>query len=445
MRNFFYTLTAFLALITVIGLSTITTLDRTPPREQAYYGDMMARLEALPEFHSEMSPVQVGYSKVSITPDSTMALAGYGARRPKEFNEVLDSVFVRTIVLKNKRKKVAILSADLLIIHPMMKNAFFQLLKDTDWTPNEIYFTATHTHSSIGQWAPGLVGGLFAGDYDERVSQIIAKKFFKSLTDADQLGIAATLSFSESKNPDLVFNRLVHDQGLEDPFLKNVFFKTANGMVLIAAFSAHATCLSLNSHGLSGDFPGAFHKMIGADTSFLFSLYASGPVASMGPETPMLEEKERYRYLGSELAKRVSINEVDDSTASIFSMRLPISMGKPQFKISKNLILRPYLFEMAFGKVSPEISILKINHLLLVGTPCDFSGELALPLYEYAKTKGLELIITSFNGDYAGYITNDEWYDLEKYETRTMAWFGPGNGAYFSEIIKRIIDAAGQD
>jgi neutral ceramidase len=57
-----------------------------------------------------------------------------------------------------------------------------------------------------------------------------------------------------------------------------------------------------------------------------------------------------------------------------------------------------------------------------------------------ARAQGQNLIVTSFNGGYVGYITKDEWYDLNKYETRTMNWFGPYNGAYFSEIIGSIVE-----
>jgi hypothetical protein len=75
-----------------------------------------------------------------------------------------------------------------------------------------------------------------------------------------------------------------------------------------------------------------------------------------------------------------------------------------------------------------------------LGFPCDFSGELAVFLYEYAQKQGLNLIITSFNGGYIGYVPHDQWYDINKYETRTMTWYGHDTGDYLTEIAKRIID-----
>ena len=78
--------------------------------------------------------------------------------------------------------------------------------------------------------------------------------------------------------------------------------------------------------------------------------------------------------------------------------------------------------------------------MLMVGMPCDFSGELVAELDAYAKTKGLNLLVTSFNGCYIGYITHDKHYDRDLYETKTMSWYGPYNGAYLQEVVKDIID-----
>ena len=62
------------------------------------------------------------------------------------------------------------------------------------------------------------------------------------------------------------------------------------------------------------------------------------------------------------------------------------------------------------------------------------------PLDSYAKARGLNLIVTSFNGGYIGYVTADKWYNLDKYETVAMNWFGPYKGAYFQEAIKDLTD-----
>lgn len=425
----------------ILAVCTLRVVDRTSVVESAHYAKMIDNLETFGRSIGKYEPLstRVGFSKVSLTPDSSMALAGYGARKPKAHDGLLDSVFVRTIVLENAQSNFAIVTADLLIVHPLVQQTLDELLKANGWQPEQVYLTATHTHSSIGEWAPGLVGGLFAGTYDESVATIIAKRMMKSILEASEMTHHATMGYTESSNEDMVYNRLVGAKGTEDPLMKTLRFRTAQGDVLFATFSAHATCIGHDSRKLSGDFPSYFHEQITLDTTICFSQYAAGAVASMGPESSISEPFLRARHFGSQLAGRVSDSTTFTSFLAIRSFRIPLVLGPPQFKVSKHLALRPFLFSWAFGNEPAFVSVLQIGQTVLVGLPCDFSGELSVPLYLYAKEKGLDLIITSFNGGYMGYVTKDEWYDMEKYETRTMNWYGPGNGFYFSEIIKTVL------
>ena len=78
-----------------------------------------------------------------------------------------------------------------------------------------------------------------------------------------------------------------------------------------------------------------------------------------------------------------------------------------------------------------------------MGTSCDFSGEIYVNDHfeKLANEKGKKLLITSFNGNYTGYITADHHYDvLDENEVRTMNWVGPYYGQYYSEIIQRILE-----
>ena len=76
----------------------------------------------------------------------------------------------------------------------------------------------------------------------------------------------------------------------------------------------------------------------------------------------------------------------------------------------------------------------------MLGMPADFSGEIMAELDQYAIKKGLQLMLTSFNGGYVGYVTPDRLYDRDLYETTTMSWNGYQAGGYFTEISKDIID-----
>jgi hypothetical protein len=96
----------------------------------------------------------------------------------------------------------------------------------------------------------------------------------------------------------------------------------------------------------------------------------------------------------------------------------------------------------AVGSHAPEapgehLEAMRVGSSVWIGTPADFSGELVPPLQQAAAPA--DLFVTSFNGGYMGYITNDACYDRRHYETRDMNWYGPQNGAYLSEAITELL------
>ena len=109
-------------------------------------------------------------------------------------------------------------------------------------------------------------------------------------------------------------------------------------------------------------------------------------------------------------------------------------------RITESLRLRPWVFNRLTEESKAHLSLLKIGDIILVGTPCDFSGELVSNIESNAKQNNHNIMVTSFNGGYIGYITNDKWYNLKKYETFTMNWFGPYNGSYFVYLINNLIE-----
>ncbi|MBC8155790.1 MAG: hypothetical protein H7Z72_23115, partial [Bacteroidetes bacterium] len=120
-------------------------------------------------------------------------------------------------------------------------------------------------------------------------------------------------------------------------------------------------------------------------------------------------------------------------------LTLPLALRDPSARVSADWRVRPWLFHAVYGDYPSDLKALRIGPAVLVGTPCDFSGELVAGLTPVAANRGLNLMITSFNGGYVGYITPDAYYDRDAYETRVMNWFGPGNGAYFSEMMAGLI------
>ena len=113
-------ITALVGAILLFLLISIVPLDRTPYKEKSFYGEMMSRLDSLLQKPPALpkASFNIGYAKESITPSQRVATAGYGNRRGKLIEGIHDSIFVRAMVIQTTKSKVAIVSADLLIMPP---------------------------------------------------------------------------------------------------------------------------------------------------------------------------------------------------------------------------------------------------------------------------------------------------------------------------------------
>lgn len=437
---------AFLLLLTVV---LVKPVDRTPYSELHIADEINARLDSLAKNYQSgrKDTLRIGFARVSITPSDTVPLAGYAARDPMAFERIRDSVFVRAMVLDNGHNRVALLSTELLINHPGVVSLFNNKLAGTDWQPGQIFLGATHTHSGPGGWAEGIAGNIIIGDYSEKQAAFIARQMEKVLTLASQNLQEVRTAYIANEMGLHVKNRLIKE-GEEDIWMRNLLFELEEGYMSFSTYAAHATCFSMHSRELTGDFPSYFYNQLQGDSLVMGVMYMAGAVGSMGPQAEGLRGRQKAQLIGSALAGQVSLmarlGARFQDVLDLQSFQVKVPLRSPQLKIAQNWALREWVFDALFGRYEVEISVLKVGDTILLGMPCDFSGEVANPLYAYAKDRGLNLIISSFNGGYIGYVTKDKWYDLREYETRSMNWYGPDSGAYFSFIAKRIIDTVAE-
>ena len=121
--------------------------------------------------------------------------------------------------------------------------------------------------------------------------------------------------------------------------------------------------------------------------------------------------------------------------------RIPLALTDEQPKFLHDWRIRPWLFQGTFGQYPTFISVLRVGDIVLLGTPCDFSGEFNPSLDSLAATKNVFPIVTSFNGGYIGYLTPEKYYDVDHYETQLMNWYGPGNGEYVRDVLEKLLNS----
>ncbi|WP_026953083.1 neutral/alkaline non-lysosomal ceramidase N-terminal domain-containing protein [Algoriphagus mannitolivorans] len=433
---------AFIFLL-VIGLLTITRVDRTPIQAQDFYRETLDRLDKTPWTGSQGEAWLAGWAKRNTTPNRPVDLVGYAPRGPYEF--VQDSSFVKALTLSNGKSQLAWLNFELLIVHPELAKAVEEGVKKADLPLDQLIFTATHTHSGMGGYMPGPLGEMAFGGYDEAIVKLLVDKSVEALKDALSSQDTVSISYRKTSAENHVANRFIQD-GPFDPFVRQVIFsKRDQTKAVFFTYSAHATCLDPKFMGLSGDYPKYLTRKM-EERDYDFALYAAGTVGSHRPlvKGKSLEQLQEYvASLDSVIWLRMTAFASNNNPRIEYS-RLNISLREPHLRISEDLRIRPWLFRYLVGDTNAHLDISLVGNILFVASSGELSGVFYEEWEKLAQSRRLKLIVTTFNGGYIGYITPDELYDERFHEVREMNWYGPGNGTYFDQMIQKIIQRAGK-
>jgi neutral ceramidase len=422
-------------LLLVIAALLVGFIDRTPMFERRFANDMMTRLDRTRLNDNGSSSLRSGWDKVNITPDHSMPMAGYMPR--DHFDLVHDSLFARIIVIENGSFTSAMIDIDLLIFPPKLRDLLYDRVDSSTF----LYLSATHTHSSVGGWDPSLGGSLIAGQYSEEYVINIADKIAAGIKAVNTK--SSTIQYWETDASSLVENRVNVDSGKIDGKIRGVKLQRSDSTsAVLFTYSAHSTSIAKERLELSADYPAKVIELLEHNTGF--AMFMSGMVGSHRYKYSPYNDYDFIEDVAPKIVSAIDTAHYDPAMTSpqIKSRHIPIEFGPSNLRIAKNWSVNDWLFRSAFGKLKGELTCLEIGDVMFIGTPCDFSGEIytADSLEQYATAHGKHLIITSFNGDYDGYITYDKHYYVStKEEINALNWVGPFYGKYFSEMIKKVV------
>src|SRR5690606_25866082 len=175
----------------------------------------------------------------------------------------------------------------------------------------------------------------------------------------------------------------------------------------IGAYSAHATVIGTFNDQFSGDYPGYFQRHLEANSMDL-ALFFAGTVGSHSNKGEG-DKFQKAKYIGETLAdsaqvllKRLNHTPTMELTAISTELEIP----KLQFlRITDRLRLSPYIAHKLIPKMeSIYLQGLKMNDLVWLALPYELSGEYGLDLKNALELEGYNSILSSFNGQYLGYI-----------------------------------------
>ena len=445
-----------IALLLLILFYAVTQpIDTTPYFETEYYAKTMSNIEAeakdLKEYKGEL---KAGFARMNITPKvvlenpdsnkgefNAIKMAGFGDG--KIAVGVHDSIFAKAIAIQVGNQEVVFVSADMAFIAETVISKVEENLKGL-LDRRQIYFGATHTHSSIGNCMHGFVGESFGGEYQPEVIDWLGNKLTDLIKAAQSDKKKSKISSGYIKVPNLVRNRIVGESGRLNDKLDLVCFEQDNGKTAaIGIFSAHATVIGAWNNKYSGDYPGYFQRSL-ETKSVDFAMFYGGTVGSH-TNKGQGEKFEKAEYVGATLADSAAVlikRMTYDSIASLTTMTANLQYPKLQaFYISDNRRLSSFAGHLLMPEPKETyLQGLKLNNLIWLAVPYELSGEYGLDLKNALELEGYNSAITSFNGQYLGYIVPQKYYYFDSYEPRLMGWYGPSMGDYLMELNFKLVN-----
>ncbi len=458
MRTFLKILGAIILVLVIVLLWALERVDYSPYFDADYYSKTRFDLDSISaQLSLAEGEVEVGFGRASITPGlgageddpgagvfREMPLAGFGSRKGTYAEGVHDSLFVKAVAIRVEEQLLVLIGSDMLIVPPNITKGVTRLVSEKlDINRNQLFFSATHTHSSVGAWSEGFVGKEFAGEANLNVEVWLIRQFGKAIKNAVEDLQPGQIGSGSFHAPGLISNRLVGEKGAKNSeFIYVAANQNSGKRALLGSFDAHATTLGGWNMQISGDYPGYWQRKLESE-GIDMALFFAGSVGSHSPHS-IGEEFEKSRYIGEALAdsvlKYMAGTELRESIGLSF---LSLGMDLPEFhiRVSDGLRLNPALG----GKLFPPIGDVylqaaKIGDLIWVTTPSDFSGEMAIDYKSAMNNEGYRALVTSFNGAYVGYIIPGKYYHLDEYESRLMSWYGPNMGPYTHEMIRRMME-----
>ncbi|MBS1489655.1 MAG: neutral/alkaline non-lysosomal ceramidase N-terminal domain-containing protein [Bacteroidetes bacterium] len=425
--------------LALLTFSLIGPVDDRPITNQDFYRQTMSELASFrPADFPSKEGWKTAWASVNITPSSPMPMAGYAPRY--HFESVHDSLYVRLLALSNGKATAIIISADLLIFPPALR----QKIEALNYSHHFLYFTATHVHSSLGAWNDSVIGNLILGQYNDEWLNQLAGKITTAIQSATHQLQPSVLSYYEADAKEYVENRIDPVQGSVDGILRGFKISRNDGtQALLIAYSGHPTNISHLSRALSGDYPGALMQQA-QKNKYQFAMFIAGMIGSHRTKFTSEHEFVYCDSLGQRLYRKIeSATATNILPADMQTGHVPFYYGPSQLHLLQKWKVRDWVFRLLFQKLEGGITYLKLGHLLMLGMPCDFSGEIFTDdhLGQIAEKKGEKLFITSFNGHYVGYITADKHYGYsQQEEVMALNWVGPHFGNYYSSVIQKILE-----
>lgn len=424
----------FLALVwLLVGPWPTPEVFQRPGATPGYARDTFARLGAMRPARGE-GPLLVGAGRAEMTCLPGQPRLGF-LRDAPESAGVHSRCYATALTLRQGETTATLLTLDLFILAPAFTAA---VAKESGVPEDELYFTASHTHSGPGGWLRGgmleMVYGRAQPQWEARVVGAAA-----AAVRASRENLRPAKAFCRrAPTPGMLENRIYPDERPAREVAEALVFREDGGqgeiIATFLAYAAHATLVRPAEKRCSADYPGfwrdAWERAHGG-----LAMFAAGCVGDARAANGPTAENFGAR-LAAELGRAAEEPLAGGPLARLW---LPVETPTTRIPLGKSWRWAP-LVAPCLLPAGARLCGLRVGGAALIGWPGDVAGELAPPLEEKARALGLRLFITSFNGDWRCYFTTRETYRARAaYEVR-MGFLGENGGDYFAALSAKMLE-----
>ena len=391
---------------------------------------------------TSVSALEIGWAKVELTPPFSTPLAGYGKRFGKASTGVHDPLFARALIISGNGEKIAVVSADLLLIHRELREEVAKRVAPLQLS--SLLLCATHTHSGVGgYWDNFIAETLGMGWYERRILDFLVERLVAAIRQANDKLIRAKMGRTVEVFHDLSINRRHRGKAVASE-IAVIRFDSLDGkpQAAIVNFAAHPTILGPDNRLVSADYPGVVSRVLEKHVSV--ALFAPGAAADLTPRR-VIRSRDKFQSVDAygnkvgALAVRMLDGTRTSERASLKSRTLDVQLPQATTAGAMGDSLAFFVDPM-FRRFVPHTTRLQavaLNSDVLTAWPGEVASDFqqALNKVDRKSANGGSRWIFSTANDHIGYIQTEQEYALGGYET-SLSLFGPELG---SRLLKHLV------
>jgi len=218
--------------------------------------------------------IRAGASKTDITPEGSVALAGFKARQGLS-KGAHDRLYVSALLMDNGEERLAIISSDVIGLDgDFVAEVRDRIAGEINIPAGNVMIAATHTHS----------GPLTYGGKDKTYLALLKSSMLKTAIMAERNMREACIGIGTGRVAGVGLNRRDLQNGPTDPCLGIILIKDKldNILSVLANYCCHPTVLGPDNLLISADYPGylreGLEKRWSQDVVIIFTNGACGDV-----------------------------------------------------------------------------------------------------------------------------------------------------------------------